>query len=168
MLKRYRDSNYFLTPYGLIYSAHNGKFRQLKPDISADNYEYVRLYINKHVRKKAVHRLMLEAWLGLDLTGLTVDHVDFNTRNNNIINLKPMTRSENSKKKKNGFGGVHNPKSRVRDCGLILLFKMRGEKRRLIRDATGISKSAQIRIEKGLTYAQDTIRLGLIKDSSSV
>ena len=159
MLKRYRDSNYFLTPYGLIYSAHNGKFRQLKPDISADNYEYVRLYINKHVRKKAVHRLMLETWLGLDLTGLTVDHVDFNTRNNNISNLKVMTRSEDSKKKKKGFSGIHNPKSKVKDGDLILLFKVKGQKRKLIRELTGISKSAQIRIEKGLTYVKDLERL---------
>lgn len=162
MLRQFRNTCYWLTPYGDVYSTHNGKYRLLNKE-NNKGYERVTIYISKKQRHFQIHRMMVESWLGIDLTDLTVDHIDFNPLNNNIKNLQVLTRSENSKRKKVGFFGVNNPKSKTKDADLLLFSQLIGKlKRKEIRELTGITKSSQIRIEKGLTYKPDLERLGVV------
>lgn len=69
--------------------------RVISSYIGVDMYEHIVLcYKGKRYRKR-VHRLMAEAYFN---NAKVIDHIDGNKSNNNIINLQPITHSENIKK----------------------------------------------------------------------
>lgn len=42
-----------------------------------------------------IHKLVVRTWIQDNLTGLTIDHMDSNKRNNKVSNLEVVTREEN-------------------------------------------------------------------------
>ncbi len=76
---------------------------------------YMRVYINR--KGYALHRLIWKMVHGKDPSGV-IDHIDGNTRNNKISNLREATQSENlqnriiSSNSTTGFKGVYYDKRR--------------------------------------------------------
>ncbi|HEI4368094.1 TPA: HNH endonuclease [Salmonella enterica] len=72
-------------------------------------YKATRIRVNGVYRDYLLHRLIF--WLVKGYWPLFIDHIDRNKLNNNIENLRDVTRSENSINKsqpnKTGFYGVH-------------------------------------------------------------
>lgn len=58
-------------------------------------YFYVSLVQNGIKKDYRVHRLVYMAFKGLIPEGMTIDHIDGNTKNNNISNLRCVSLSEN-------------------------------------------------------------------------
>ena len=81
------DSNYLVSSWGRVYSKKSKHL--LKPQIDksrANNYMRVNIKGKKHY----LHRLIAGAFLG-DQPNMQVDHMDRNTLNNNLSNLRWVT-----------------------------------------------------------------------------
>lgn len=77
-----------------------GRFRVgtfLKQDISKKGYARVCLRVSGEVIRMSVHRVVAKAFLDDYSEDLQVDHIDGNTINNHISNLRMLTGSENSR-----------------------------------------------------------------------
>ena len=73
---------------------HSSK-KYLKPNLHKLGYFRIQLCKNGKVKKFTLHRLIYEAYYGTIPEGLFIDHIDNNTQNNNIQNLRLVTISEN-------------------------------------------------------------------------
>lgn len=72
----------------------------LKQYLRKDGYMQVSLKMNEKKKTHKVHRLVAEAFLQNPSNKIDVDHIDGNTKNNNICNLRWATRIENLNNKK--------------------------------------------------------------------
>ena len=72
-----------------------GHWRPLIGDIDCDGYHRVVLRANGKKTRKAVHRLVLEAFVGPRPPGMECLHGDGNPRNNRVGNLSWGTQKEN-------------------------------------------------------------------------
>lgn len=72
----------------------------LTPVNSARGYNQVSLYKDKKPKAFLVHRLVAEAFIPNPDNFDTVDHIDHNKKNNNVLNLQWLSRSDNSKRPK--------------------------------------------------------------------
>jgi len=80
--------------------------KYLKPKLQQFGYYEINLYKNSKKKSFQFHRLVYEAHNGTIPEGLFIDHIDLNSQNNNIDNLRLATRSENAcnqKVKKNNL-----------------------------------------------------------------
>ena len=90
----YQD--YYVTRENEVYSLHGNKpILKMKQNDNGNGYKYVRIK-GKNV---SVHRLMAQAFLGLDITNseLQVNHLDAVPSNNSIYNLKICNALENQR-----------------------------------------------------------------------
>lgn len=73
------------------------------------------LGIKLHSRMFKVHEVIAVAG-GLDILDMTVDHLDFNIRNNRLDNLEPVTREENSRRNCGGWAKkrLYNEETRLK------------------------------------------------------
>ncbi len=85
---------YKISKCGKIWSDKSNKF--LSPFITTQGYFKIRIN-KKHV---FMHRLVLETFVTRPDNTYEVDHIDCNKLNNNITNLRWVTKSENNKKRK--------------------------------------------------------------------
>jgi hypothetical protein len=103
-IKEFLD--YYVTDDGKIYSTKkshrynpNGDLRLVKPRIHPSGYLYYGLFVGEKKSKKRLwrraHRLVYETFGGIINKGFEIDHIDGNKHNNNISNLRAITRSEN-------------------------------------------------------------------------
>lgn len=69
----------------------------LKPRIKNDRYLQVALWYNGKRIDKPIHQLVLEAFVSSRPKGMECRHLDGNRQNNNLINLRWGTRSENQR-----------------------------------------------------------------------
>jgi hypothetical protein len=85
----------------------------LEVNISNKGYFSVCLYKNKKCKKLLIHRLVAIAFIENPDDKIDVDHIDGNRKNNNVMNLRWATRSENNMNQKlrkdnhSGVKGVH-------------------------------------------------------------
>ena len=77
----------------------NGELRILKPRKHPSGYLYIGCYIGEGKTKqrlwRRLHRVVYEAYGGKIPVGFEIDHIDGNKHNNDITNLRAITRSEN-------------------------------------------------------------------------
>jgi hypothetical protein len=133
-------TDYGVTKTGKIYSFKRNKF--LKLCDNGTGYKVVYLRINKQRYVKCVHRLVLEAFIGLCPKGMECCHRDGNKWNNSLDNLRWDTRSNNSfdsvrhgthpgfsNKGKAAFVGEESPTSKLTttDVHMIIYIGRTGE-----------------------------------------
>lgn len=96
-LKRFRDTGYFVSNDGEVYSSFSKrKLKLLKRWINDRHfYYYVDVYLN-HVQKHVfIHRMVYEVWVGEIPNDMQVNHKDDNKINNSVSNLYVGTQKEN-------------------------------------------------------------------------
>ena len=108
-------------------------------------YATVVLTRDKHSNPRAVHRLVLEAFVGLRPAGLMCYHYDGDRRNNSLPNLRWGSRKENeADKKRHGTvqkGDCHYA-TKVSDQDVEIIRALKDVmSRRTIAEAFGISRS---------------------------
>ena len=90
--------NYKVSNFGNV---KNIKFnRMLKPQIDGHGYYHVNLYALKKMLHKRIHKLVADTFLHSVREKTCVDHIDNNRLNNNVLNLRYATHSENSQNSK--------------------------------------------------------------------
>ena len=94
-MKRFRNTNYYISPKGEVYS--NGREKAWKSSFKRKNgYISYSLYVDGKVHQFLAHRLVMEAYVGY--SSLSVDHIDGNRENNSLSNLDYVTAVENSRR----------------------------------------------------------------------
>lgn len=98
------ENLYAISDKGDVYSYRSHKC--LKPHPNHRGYLMVDLYDEFGARKKGIiHRLVAEAFIRNPDNKPEVDHIDTNRQNNNVYNLRWVTRKENNQ---NPLSLIHN------------------------------------------------------------
>ena len=103
-IKGFKD--YYAKADGTIWSTKvsprynpNGEMRLVRPRTHPSGYYYYGLFIGKGPNKQRLwrrgHRLIYETFVGKIKNGYEIDHIDGDKHNNNLTNLRMVTRSEN-------------------------------------------------------------------------
>ena len=87
--------DYDVSDLGRVQSLKFGKTRILKPNDNGNGYLRVNLYANGKRKKRKVHRLVAEAFLGPRPEGHEVNHKDGIKSHNKATNLEWVTSAEN-------------------------------------------------------------------------
>lgn len=85
---------YMISILGDIISSREGLFKDMKPCISNKYITFGLIKDGKEIREY-LHRLMCITFIGDIPDGMVVDHIDRDMRNNNINNLRLVTKSQN-------------------------------------------------------------------------
>jgi len=85
--------NYLIYDDGRVYSKNKNRF--LKPYLDKDGYYMIGLYKNCKKKVFKIHRLIALHYIPLVDGKDVVDHIDQNKINNDISNLRWVTKSEN-------------------------------------------------------------------------
>ena len=86
---------YAVNPDGLIKDLRNGKIMKQFPNPQAGGYMQLQLCNENGKASKRVHRLVALAFLDNLENHPEVDHIDRDRKNNNVTNLRWVTRSDN-------------------------------------------------------------------------
>jgi hypothetical protein len=107
------DNDYVLFENGVVLSLKTNKFVNGWIDTNG----YARIYVND--KQKLLHRLFGEAFIDNPNNKPCIDHIDRNTLNNDLANLRWCTRSENQQNR-----GMH----RNNTTGMSCIVKARRER----------------------------------------
>jgi len=86
-------AGYDVSDDGLVYSRLTG--RVLSPGWQTGGYLFVALRRDGRTHNRKVHALVAEAFIGPRPSGLDVNHIDGDKRNNRVENLEYVTRRQN-------------------------------------------------------------------------
>ncbi|MGL5460773.1 MAG: HNH endonuclease signature motif containing protein [Cetobacterium sp.] len=105
MIYKTKYDGYFVDEEGNVYSnfkkggqgSKQSTLRKLKPKIDKDGYLEYGISINGKTKYRRGHRIVYEAIKGDIDKKLTIDHINKNTMDNNINNLRLLTRADNTR-----------------------------------------------------------------------
>lgn len=109
---------YAISSQGDVFSVKRGKM--LKQSLNTPGYFFVCLYKDGMRKHLLTHRLVATTFLPNDKNNKFVDHVDGNTTNNNVINLRWCNYSQNtcnSKKTTRTCSSLYKGVSLVKSSG---------------------------------------------------
>lgn len=107
VIKQYPD--YLVDEEGNIYSLKWGREHKLIPWLdSKKRYYYVTISMNNKKYNVSVHRLVAETFLENPNNYTDVDHIDKNTYNNNVSNLRWCSHQQNLHYSYNTLGPIRN------------------------------------------------------------
>lgn len=89
------NGEYIISKKGIIYSTKYGRLERLNTYNDKKGYEYIKLCYNNKTVHQAIHRLVAEAFIPNPDNKPEIDHIDTNTQNNRVENLRWCTRKEN-------------------------------------------------------------------------
>ena len=104
--------NYDIDKDGNVYNIR--KNIKLKPYKNKKGYYVVKLYNKKKLKNKTkskdktIHKLLAECYILNPKNKKCIDHIDRNTINNNLNNLRWVTHQENMMNKRKYKNGVNN------------------------------------------------------------
>jgi hypothetical protein len=110
----------------------------INPNTNQSGYHFFDAMENGVKFRFLVQRFVWEAFNGPILDDLTVDHIDANKTNNDISNLRLLTRVENT--------SIANRKYTDEDIATIKYLKANGSTFRSIAEEIGCNKSTVVRI----------------------
>jgi hypothetical protein len=98
--------DYYVSNYGTVYTTKvsprynpRGEMRVLRPRKHPSGYLYVGCFVGEGNTKqrlwRRVHRVVYETHIGKIPEGHEIDHISGDKHNNDISNLRAVTRSEN-------------------------------------------------------------------------
>lgn len=153
-IKQFRDSKYYVSTTGEVFSKFKKGLRKLKPWINSHNgYPMVQTVIGKEQKKRTVHRMMAEAFFGPST--LAVNHKNGERSDNRIENIEYCTFKQNSRHAVDVLGkgrGETHSQARltesdvlaIRSCGLTL---------KQIALKYGISESHASSVRRGIFWS---------------
>ena len=92
--KKIVGTDYLISNTGLVWSDKTQTI--LKPGTDSPGYKYVILRINGVSKRHSVHRMVAEAFISAIPKGLVVDHINSDKVDNNVHNLRIVSRKQNS------------------------------------------------------------------------
>lgn len=95
--KKIPGYKYTISNQGRLQSHHHRKKTIIKPIGKKERYLSYFICKNGTIKKKKCHRLVAEYFIGKCPKGYEVNHIDGNKKNNHVINLEYITKSENQK-----------------------------------------------------------------------
>ena len=100
-IRVYRNGNVHLSRVGQYSHLFTEKPNGWKAYYNDVKSYYILILVNYKMYK--VHRIVAMAFLGLDITNpkIQVDHIDHNTENNSVENLRVCSSAENNQNRKN-------------------------------------------------------------------
>ena len=105
--------NYAVSNLGRVKNKVSGKI--LKPQKDYKGYLRVRLYNQKVSQRFFIHRLVMGAFCGA--SSQTVDHVNSIKSDNNLSNLRYLSREDNTRR--NSIGHTHSQGSKHHRASLV-------------------------------------------------
>ena len=101
MIKEYKHfkKGYYVSNYGKVKRVRNNKKYDVKLLISEKGYYYF-ILLNNDNERKYLHRAIAEIFLPKVKGKNIVDHIDGNRKNNNVLNFRWVSTSENSLNRK--------------------------------------------------------------------
>ena len=118
MIKQFRDTEYFISDDGKVYSNKIYYMYEMKlQENNKNKYIQIIFHLNSKPKSFYVHRLVAECFLENYSEKLQVNHKDFNKHNNKIENLEMVTQKENMQhyKYNNGINVEENMKKCVKE-----------------------------------------------------
>ena len=92
----------------------NGKTHYLNPCKSTNGYYGLSLSENNITKRRSIHRLLALTFIPNPENKPCIDHIDRNTTNNNLFNLRWATYKENNNNKAPSKGSVLKTKDIIR------------------------------------------------------
>lgn len=89
--------NYSVSDIGIVRNIKTGKNKVGILNNAGNGYLYVDIYSNGKKSRKYIHRLVAENFIPNTQNKPMVNHIDGNTKNNNVSNLEWVTAQENVK-----------------------------------------------------------------------
>lgn len=100
--------NYSISSCGKLKNNKSGRI--LKTFIGGHGYEYCRIINNDGHFKTTIHNLVSMVFIGSRPENFEIDHIDRNKLNNNVYNLRYVSKSDNLKNKNVRTKAMRNKK----------------------------------------------------------
>lgn len=85
--------NYMVSDLGNVKRIKTNKI--LKADSVKGGYLRVKLYNKDNVKKVLIHRIVCQSFIPEFMDEMEIDHINCNTQDNRLVNLKPCNHTEN-------------------------------------------------------------------------